>query len=144
MTKIIKRRKKEQEICLLIIGSQHYLKNPTLKWIKMLKNTDYSTQFYQDWMPNLSQLKDTQKRVVLMKNFDDNEDESSDGEHTWTQEVKKQHRIIQREHRRKELQESLEELAKEREENQKQPKLFELRQGEEYKGIHNLKRKLNK
>lgn len=64
-------------------------------------------------------------------------EESSDDEHTWTKEVKKQHRIIQREHRAKEREEEMEERAK-------QPKMYELRQGEEFKGVHNMKRKLNK
>lgn len=69
---------------------------------------------------------------------DDLEDNSSDDEHTWTKEVKKQHRIIQREHRDRELKERLEGIE------EKQPKLYELRQGEEFKGIHSLKNKINK
>jgi ribosome biogenesis protein ENP2 len=69
----------------------------------------------------------------------DEYEESSDDDHTWTKDVKKQYKIIQREHREKER---LEE--KEEEGAGKQPKLFELRQGEEYKGIHSLKKKINK
>lgn len=73
---------------------------------------------------------------------DDDEEESSDDEHTWTQEVKKQHRIIQREHRQKELQERLEAEAKE--EANRQPKLYEIREGVEFKGLNSLRRKPNK
>ncbi|KAJ8963823.1 hypothetical protein NQ314_005365, partial [Rhamnusium bicolor] len=71
-------------------------------------------------------------------------EESSDDEHNWTQEVKKQHRIIQREHRQREWRENLEAEMKKEMENKNQPKLFELRQGEEFKGIHNFKRTQNK
>lgn len=69
---------------------------------------------------------------------DDDEEEmeeSSDDDHTWTKDVKKQHRIIQREHRRKELEEEM---------KNKEPKLYELKQGEEFKGVQSFKRKLNK
>lgn len=69
---------------------------------------------------------------------DESMEESSDDEHTWTKEVKKQHRIIQREHRLKERLEEEQEAAK------NQPKLFELRQGEEFKGVNSFKRKQNK
>lgn len=72
------------------------------------------------------------------------EQESSDDEHTWTKEVKKQHRIISREHRQKELREAFENGKKDEETAGGQPKLYELRQGEEYKGMHSLNRKLNK
>lgn len=73
----------------------------------------------------------------------DDNDESSDDEHTWTQEVKKQHRIIQREHRQKELQERL--MAEGNEElNNKQPKLYELREGAEFRGINSLRKKMNR
>lgn len=73
--------------------------------------------------------------------FDSEEEQSSDDEHTWTRDVKKQHRIIQREHRQRELRERKE---AEEEADKQQPKLFELRQGEEFKGLHSFKRKLNK
>lgn len=56
--------------------------------------------------------------------------------------MKKQHRIIEREHREKERAEWL--ANRTDDSASKTPKLFELRQGEEFKGIHNLKRKINK
>ncbi|XP_066258416.1 nucleolar protein 10 [Euwallacea similis] len=71
----------------------------------------------------------------------DEDEESSDDEHTWTKEVKKQHRIIQREHREKERAEALE---KEEAEGHQQPKMYELKVGEEFRGINGLKKKLNK
>lgn len=52
------------------------------------------------------------------------EDDSSDDEHTWTKEVKKQHRIIQREHRERERAEE-----REKEQEVKQPKMYELKDG---------------
>ncbi|CAH0557029.1 unnamed protein product [Brassicogethes aeneus] len=74
---------------------------------------------------------------------DSRDDESSDDEHTWTKDVKKQHKIIQREHWLKELKEKRE--AREEEEKQlKQPQMFELRQGEEFKGVNNMKKKSNR
>ncbi|KAK4880078.1 hypothetical protein RN001_008224 [Aquatica leii] len=69
---------------------------------------------------------------------DSGEEESSDDEHTWTQEVKKQHRLLQKEQWVKQQKEKSEESKSQ------QPKMFELRQGEEYKGVQSLKRKLNK
>lgn len=55
---------------------------------------------------------------------DEVEEESSDDEHTWTKEVKKQHRAIQREQRERER-------AEEREKEQAvtQPKMYELKDG---------------
>ncbi|CAG9853709.1 unnamed protein product [Phyllotreta striolata] len=73
--------------------------------------------------------------------FEDMEEDSSDDEHTWTKEVKKQHKIIQREHRQKEREEEMKLME---EEAAKQPKLYELRHGEEFKGLNGLKKKLNK
>lgn len=76
------------------------------------------------------------------KEEEEEDEESSDDDHTWTKDMKKAHKQIQREHRikeRKEQDEQDEQTA-----NIKQPKMFELRQGEEYKGIHSLKRKLNR
>lgn len=73
------------------------------------------------------------------------EEESSDDDHTWTKEVKKQHRIIQREHKAREFEEEKKRLeAEEAEENERQPKFFEIKDGEEFTGIKNIKRKANK
>lgn len=72
---------------------------------------------------------------------DEEEDDSSDDDHTWTKEVKKQHRIIEREHKAKERAEAMENGNND---SNATPKLFALRQGEEFKGIHNLKHKINK
>lgn len=55
--------------------------------------------------------------------------------------MKKQHRIIQREHRAKERREMEE---GEEEAKAKQPQMFELRRGEEFKGLQNLKRKVDR
>lgn len=66
----------------------------------------------------------------------DDYEESSDDE-SLAKEMKLQHKIINREHRMKER-------LEEEEEGRKQPKMFELRQGEEYKGIHSLKKKINR
>lgn len=50
--------------------------------------------------------------------------------------MKKQHKIIQKEHRMREK------LAQQEDKNQ--PKFFELRQGEEFKGVNNLQKKLSR
>lgn len=71
----------------------------------------------------------------------ESDEDSSDDEHTWTKEVKKQHKIIQREHWEREKKEM---AAREEENKSKQPKMFELRRGEEFKGLHNLKRKIDR
>nr|XP_023019501.1 nucleolar protein 10 [Leptinotarsa decemlineata] len=75
---------------------------------------------------------------------DSGQEDSSDDDHTWTKEVKQQHRIIKREQWQKELKEKHEADRKEEEERTRQPKLYELRQGEEFKGIHSLKKKMNR
>lgn len=67
-----------------------------------------------------------------MEDDDEGEEDSSDDDQAWTKEVKKQHKLIQREKRQKEREEG------------KQPKMFELRQGEEFKGVQHMKRKANK
>lgn len=60
--------------------------------------------------------------------------------------MKKQHRIIQREHRQRELQERLEAEGKEKSDGgqSQQPRLYELRDGAEYKGINSFKKRINK
>nr|CAH7756455.1 unnamed protein product [Callosobruchus chinensis] len=72
------------------------------------------------------------------------EDDSSDDDRTWTQQMKEQYRDIQKERRMKEMQEDEDISARKESEDRRQPKLYELRQGEEYKGIHSLKKKRNK
>lgn len=52
--------------------------------------------------------------------------------------MKKQHRLIEREHREKERRE-IEETDGDT--TTKQPQMFELRRGEEFKGLRGLKRK---
>lgn len=77
--------------------------------------------------------------------FSDGSDreESSDDDTAWTKDMKKQHKIIQREHRIKERMAEID-AEKEAENGLKQPKLFELKPGEEFKGIKSLNSKLNK
>ncbi|XP_028130525.2 nucleolar protein 10 [Diabrotica virgifera virgifera] len=72
------------------------------------------------------------------------QEESSDDEHTWTKDLKKQHKLIRREHKQKELRDQEEEEKLMEDELKKQPKLYELRQGEEFKGLNSLRKKLNK
>lgn len=55
--------------------------------------------------------------------------------------MKRQHKIIQREHRERERRE-MEEM--EGEVKAKQPQMFELRRGEEFKGLQNMKRKADR
>lgn len=130
---------------------------------------DKNTDEYRLLNPVLSRLDQTKKKEVKKKlqiqefepmeeqedkNSDDEwleesedeeeEEESSDDDHTWTKEMKTTHKQIQREHRIKERKEREAQEEEEQAANLKQPKMFELRQGEEYKGIHSLKRKLNR
>nr|CAI5833691.1 unnamed protein product [Callosobruchus analis] len=72
------------------------------------------------------------------------EDDSSDDDRTWTEQMKEQYRDIQKERRLKEMQQDEDVSLRRDSEDRRQPKLFELRQGEEYKGIHCLKKKKNK
>ncbi|XP_059488662.1 nucleolar protein 10 [Neocloeon triangulifer] len=69
---------------------------------------------------------------------DGREESSSDDEHTWTKEVKKQHKLIKRER----LQRAREEEMKKP--STSQPKMYELRAGEEFKWINKEDRKRKK
>lgn len=75
---------------------------------------------------------------------DSEDDESSDDDHTWTTEMKKQHRIIEKEHRQRERMEVEEEQESSSRSEVRQPTLFELRQGEQFTGVNSLKSKINK
>ncbi|XP_022914298.2 nucleolar protein 10 [Onthophagus taurus] len=70
----------------------------------------------------------------------ESDDSSDDDDGAWKEEMKKQHKILEREKRIREKREEIDKLNEE----QKAPKFFELRAGEEFKGAHNMKRKLNK
>ena len=64
---------------------------------------------------------------------EDGEESSSDDEHTWTQEVKKQYRMISQEARIKRQEDDAAAELK--------PKLYALKAGEEFAGIHQLRKK---
>lgn len=63
----------------------------------------------------------------------DEESSSSDDERTWTQEVKAQHRKLQREKRLRERQEMQEARIK--------PKFYEMKEAEEIKSVHNKQKR---
>ncbi|CAG9825089.1 unnamed protein product [Phaedon cochleariae] len=119
---------------------EYRLLNPVLSRLDKDKMKKLKQKFVsQDFEP-------VEEEMEGKNSSDESEDEtgaeeSSDDEHTWTKDVKKQHRIIQREHKAKEWQE---EKERREEESKNQLKLYEIRQGEEFKGIHSLKRKINK
>ncbi|XP_018577166.1 nucleolar protein 10 [Anoplophora glabripennis] len=126
-------------------ADEYRLLNPVLSRLDSSKKKELKKQIItQAFEPIEDKLEDNKNSEESSDDFE-SEEESSEDEHTWTREVKKQHRIIQREHRERELRESQEMEDNVQEEvNKKQPKLFELRQGEEFKGLHNFKKKLNK
>ncbi|CAG9771940.1 unnamed protein product [Ceutorhynchus assimilis] len=110
---------------------------------------DKNAEEYRLLNPVLSRLDKTQKKELKQKfltqefepmeeelegkNSSEEEEESSDDEHTWTQEVKKQHKIIQREHKQREYEEA-----------KKQPAMYELKQGEDFKGLQGVRQRANK
>ncbi|XP_060521201.1 nucleolar protein 10 [Cylas formicarius] len=117
---------------------------------------DKTTDEYRLLNPVLSKLGKT-KKAAIPDDFETVEDkleerdegimsddfaseESSDDEHQWTAEVKKEYRTLQRERRARER----EEEEEEEEPATKQPKLYEMRHGEEYTGLDSFKRKPNK
>ncbi|RZC43106.1 nucleolar protein 10 [Asbolus verrucosus] len=115
---------------------EYRLLNPVLSRLDQTKKKELKKKLLaQEFEPVEEELEGKNSSEESSDEFEDN-DESSDDDQNWTKEMKKQHKIIQKEHRKKE--------RLEEENNMKQPKLFELRQGEEYKGIHSLKRKMNK
>lgn len=68
--------------------------------------------------------------VVLQNedNHDSYDDSSSDDEHTWTQEVKKQHKLIRKENR-------------EREREEKRLKFYEIKEGQSFKSLEDKNKK---
>ncbi|XP_057667516.1 nucleolar protein 10 [Diorhabda carinulata] len=75
---------------------------------------------------------------------DEFEEESSDDEHTWSKELKKQHKMINEEHRQQELRKAEEDLRNLEEEIKKQPTLYEFKHGDEFKGLNSIKKKTNR
>ncbi|XP_013393123.1 nucleolar protein 10-like [Lingula anatina] len=64
------------------------------------------------------------------------EDSSSDDEHTWTKELKKQHKQLSEEARAKK--------KREREERELKPKFYEIKEGEEFHSFKRKKKTLSK
>lgn len=117
---------------------EYRLLNPVLSRLDKTKQKELKKKIFQEFEP-VEELEGKNSSEESSED-DQTDSESSDDDHTWTKEVKQQHREIQREHRAKQLQEDLNNA----ELNNKDPKFFELRQGEEFKGIHHMKRKPNK
>lgn len=114
-------------------ADEYRLLNPVLSRLDQAKKNEMKKLITQEFEP-VEELEG--KNSSDESSEQESDEQSSDDEHTWTKEVKEQHRIIEREHRQKER------LIEENE--TKQPKMFELRQGEEFKGVHSLKRRVNR
>ncbi|KRT79133.1 hypothetical protein AMK59_6416, partial [Oryctes borbonicus] len=117
-------------------ADEYRLLNPVLSRLDKSKKKDVEKMFSGQKFEIVQEDNDVQESE---KSSDDEEeyisDDSSD-EESWKKEMKKQHKIIQREHRMRER------LVQQEEKNQ--PKFFELRHGEQFNGVHNLQNKLNK
>ncbi|XP_067007575.2 nucleolar protein 10 isoform X2 [Anabrus simplex] len=78
---------------------------------------------------------------------EESSDSSSDDDREWTKEVKRQHRLLRNESRRKDEEDANKELEGDNNimEQTRKPKFFELQEGEEFKGINSgsIKRKRN-
>lgn len=120
-------------------ADEYRLLNPVLSRLDKTKKKELQQKFItQEFEPMEEELEG--KNSSEESSEASSEEESSDDEHTWTKDVKKQHRIIQREHRAKERAEELERG----DEIKKQPKMYELKQGEEFKGVQSMRKKMNK
>ncbi|KAJ9586209.1 hypothetical protein L9F63_020149, partial [Diploptera punctata] len=123
----------------------------------MFDNTDFevdkNAEEYRLLNPVLSKLdksrkKELKKQLQFEQVLDDSgedksssdSDSSSDDDREWTKELKQQHRLLRQETRDREEAEEAEEK-----EVMAQPKFYELKEGEEFKGVHrNVTRKWNK
>ncbi|KAJ1524339.1 hypothetical protein ONE63_010843 [Megalurothrips usitatus] len=127
---------------------------------------DKNAEEYRLLNPVLSRVdrtkkKELKKQVLSQSQFEEVDDEpegtagsdgesdfasSSDDDGAWKKEVQRQHRLIKRERKEKEEEEEVENeqngTEKQTDGTTKQPKFFELRSGEEFKGLRQgLKRK---
>ncbi|KAK5646790.1 hypothetical protein RI129_005254 [Pyrocoelia pectoralis] len=101
--------------------------NPILAKIEMNKQKQLQKKLSK--VQEFQQVEEELEGKNSSEESSQSEEESSDDEHTWTKETKQQ-----KQHRDKPNQEQ----------NLKLPKMFELRQGEVYKGVQMLNRKPNK
>ncbi|KAF5275587.1 hypothetical protein FQA39_LY06699 [Lamprigera yunnana] len=113
---------------------EYRLINPVLSKLDKTKVKQLQKQ-----MKETQEFEEVDDELEGKNSSEESEEESSDDEHTWTKEVKVQHRLLKREQHARQFQEDMDTDNK-----SKQPKMFELRQGEEYKGIQSLKKKQNK
>lgn len=117
-------------------ADEYRLLNPVLSRLDKTKKKELKQKLISgDFEPMQEELES--KNSSEESSDQSSEEQSSDDEHTWTKEVKIQHKQIKREHREKERAERLEQELKE-------PKLYELKQGEEFKGLHGTKKKNNR
>ncbi|XP_044727447.1 nucleolar protein 10 [Chrysoperla carnea] len=124
-------------------ADEYRLLNPVLSRLDKTKEKQLKKHLEQQFEEVEEELEG--KNSSDESSSEEEEEESSDDDHTWTKEVKKQHRIIQREHKAREYEEEKKRLeAEEAEANERQPKFFEIKDGEEFTGIKNIKRKANK
>ncbi|KAL1491428.1 hypothetical protein ABEB36_012028 [Hypothenemus hampei] len=111
-------------------AEEYRLLNPVLSRLDKSRKKELEQKISQEFEP----MEDDE---LEGRNSSADDDDSSDDEHTWTNEVKKQYKAIQREHKAKELE-------MEKEEEVKQPKMYELKAGQDFKGVRNFKTKMNK
>lgn len=117
----------------------------------LFKNPDFqidkNTEEYRLIYPVLSKMEKDKKKErekLIQDRFDEVKDEESEGKNSseddssdeddleLKEEIKKQYAIIRKERRQKKLEESTE------------PKFYELKEGEDFKGFKHLKKKINK
>lgn len=132
LSRLDKTKKKEIQTKIISTGSQSIKVKSYIIRILTFFTYHFPLQNEADYKNSSDELDDSNEDDI----------ESSDDEHTWTQEIKKQHHIIQREHKLRDLQKKLQEDVSIKE--NKQFKLYELREGEEFKGLNNNNRKVNK
>lgn len=129
-------------------ADEYRLLNPVLSRLDSSKKKTLVKKIEQEFEPLEDELEGKNSSDDSAMESDDGDQDSSDDEHTWTKDVKKQYKLIQRDHKAKER---AEEEAARAESNQsteadgtRQPKMFALRSGEEFKGIQHMKKKATK
>nr|CAD7444433.1 unnamed protein product [Timema bartmani] len=120
------------------------LLNPVLSKLDKSRKKELKKQVLQQ---QFDEIEEEQEGKPSSEESSDDSGSSSGDDREWTKNLKRQHKVLKNEARRKEWEERRKERESEAEavtNSGGQPKFFELREGEEFKGIHGgVKRKRN-
>ncbi|GLV38829.1 lethal (2) 34Fd [Carabus blaptoides fortunei] len=121
-------------------ADEYRLLNPVLERLDKSKKKQLEKQLAKQEEMEIDEELEGKNSSEESSSDEDNES-SSDDDRTWTKEVKKQHKIINRERREREEQET---AAEEEEKTNKKLKFVEFQDGDDVNGIKGIRRRANK